>query len=176
MGIGHHLEVQSMKRAWVLVLLSFTLLALGSVVLGQDPVTGPGHPPNGWNGNTPQQTPAGFVSAHTFYWMIGVGSAIVASLTTVIGVLWSKLNKKEEDAKKDVLAQITLVAAASTQLAADWADEKKDLRKALAKKDERLEKQHEKTLKIAVRAQQAVEALANLPIGENVLDDDEEES
>jgi hypothetical protein len=153
-----------------LVLLVLCLLFV-SEALGQDQGKPPN--PNGWNGNTPQQTPQGFVAAHTFYWMIGIGSAIVGSLTSVIGILWFKLGKKEEDERKDVLLQVTKIAEAVTKLADDWADEKTELRSLLAQKDERLEKQHDKTLKIAVRAQQAVEALANLPIGDTVLDDEE---
>jgi hypothetical protein len=150
-----------------LVALVLCLLVAG-LAFGQDKTGAPS-----WNGQSPSQAPPGFVAAHTFYWMLGVGATIVGSLTTVIGVLWSKLNKKEEDERKDVLVQITLGSAAVTKLAADWADEKTELRDLLKQKDERLEKQHDKTLKIAVRAQQAVEALANLPIGDTVLDDEE---
>jgi len=153
-----------------LVVLVLCLLFV-SEALGQDKGNPPN--PNNWNGNSPQQTPQGFVAAHTFYWMIGIGTAIVSSLTAVIGILWAKLGKKEEDERKDVLLQITKGAEAVTKLADDWADEKTELRGLLKQKDERLEKQHDKTLKIAVRAQQAVEALANLPIGDTVLDDEE---
>jgi hypothetical protein len=142
-------------------------LFLTGLAFGQDTPTSPN-----WNGNSPQQAAPGFVAAHTFYWMLGVGGAVVSSLSGVIGILWVKLGKKEEDDRKDVLLQVSRVATAVTKLVEDWDDERKDLRDLLRQKDDRLEKQHEKTLKIAVRAQQAVEAMANLPIGENMLDDE----
>ena len=150
-----------------LVLLVLALLFVGEA-LGQD------KPPNpNWATQNPQQAPQGFVSDSTFYWMIAVGGTIVTSLTGVIGVLWAKLGKKDEDERKDVLLQVSKVAVAVTKLVDDWSDEKRELRELLRQKDDRLEKQHEKTLKIAVRAQQAVEAMANLPIGGNILDNEE---
>ena len=157
-----------MSRTTIKLVLLALCVFLGSAALGQDP-SGPPNP-SGWNGSTPSPTPQGFVAADTFYWVIGVGTTIVGTLSSVIGVLWFKLGKKEEDERRDVLLQITLVAGAVTRLVDDWSDEKKSLRELLKSKDERLEKQHEKTLKIAVRAQQAVEAMANLPIGGNILD------
>lgn len=154
-----------------LVLLVLCLLFVGEA-FGQDKPQG-----NNWNGQSPSQAPPGFVAAHTFYWMLGIGTTIVGSLSSVIGILWIKLGKKEEDERKDVLVQITGTSQAAKAIAdqllamrADWAEEKKDLKDQLSRKEERLEKQHDKTLQIAVRAQQAVEAMANLPMGENILD------
>ena len=168
------------KTMMLLGVAAFVLWWDVSDALGQPVPNGNGQPPSSWNGQG--QAPAGFVSAHTFYWMLGVGGTIVASLTTVIGILWKKLGEKSKDADSDVLAQVVLIKTDLGDLHTLAKNRIKSLEEEIARKDrlldqkdERLEKQHEKTLKIAVRAQQAVEAMANLPIGDNVLDGDQED-
>ena len=178
----------SAHARWIIVFL--LLLGSGSLALAQPSAT-PSVP-----GNT--------VPAWVFYWVLGLGTAGAIIWSAITKVLWDRGNKvsalSEEErtwlreihnirsevpkAWSDLFDEFedTLKKSQTTlkQLVALMEGDKADLQAQLRERLELHDRQQAKMLKLAVRVQRAVEALAGLekPVIESDLvdNDDEEDS
>lgn len=103
----------------------------------------------------PQAPPVGdTISSGMFYWLVGLGSAIVGTLTGVVATLWRKLTNRE-----------------NKQATGRWDAERAELRAEIGRWQTRYFRQQTKMEKLAVRTQRAVEAVAGMTVAPEVESD-----
>lgn len=142
---------------WCLALL--VLLVLAPEVWAQDPRA---------YGQSSSGPPDGYIPSWIFYWLLGLGSAICGALITALKVLWNKNQEKGAPAGLTAEQTATLagVHAALGELVQIVKNDLAETREALREQHARNERQQDKMLKLAVRSQRAIEAVANLPVPE----------
>ena len=160
-----------MRRVFF-ILMAFAFIALVGHAVGQD-----GPPQMNGSGYSSPRGPSGeTMPAWIFYWLLGLGSAICGSLITALKVLWNKLQAAPvpaglTDEQETLLTALKLATDDLVQVTKhDLAESKVRLGEQTA----RNERQQDKMLKLAVRSQRAIEAVANLTSSEieEEIDDD----
>ena len=178
-----------MRRATLLIWFCSAALLLTGVAYAQGaPSPAPSVP-----GNT--------VPAWAFYWVLGLATVAGGGLLTVIKILWDRGSKKSvlSEEERTWLRETHAIRSEVPKVWTDLFDEiddaikkgettlnqlvalcegdKTDLQQQLKERLEKHDQQQAKMLKLAVRVQRAVEALAGLkaPEVENDLSDTSEE-
>ena len=82
-----------MSRSKLFFLSGLLILGCAASVMGQD--AAPSHIDQLTGGHGPQDTD--LVPAWLFYWLLGIGAAVVLGLVAGLKVLWSSLNSKLEN-------------------------------------------------------------------------------